>query len=140
MRVEVRAAIVVEDRIAIVEERRHGVPRLLLPGGRVNRWETTRDALVREVREELGVEVEIGAFVCAFEVVERFAVQDVNLVFQAALADPEDAAGLTLVDPRSAAEVFPPVLDDIAFLLQAPVTPRRWLGNVWNGALRAAPA
>lgn len=137
MRVEVRALIRLDGRVAVNEERRHGLPRLSLPGGRIDRWESTEEALVREVREELGVEVDCGAFICAFEVVSRFHIQDLNLVFEAVLKDPMDAGKLTFVDPADEqTPIFPPILDSLEHL---PATGNgHWLGNVWRPDLRTS--
>lgn len=137
MRVEVRALVTHNGGIVVNEERRHGRPRLSLPGGRVERWESIEEALVREVREELGVEVECGDFICAFEVVKRFHIQDLNVVFAATLKDPGDAAKLRFVDPaEDGPPVFPPILESIRR------TPARdntdsWLGNVWRQDLQS---
>ena len=135
MRVEVRALIVRDGKVVVNEERRHGRPRLSLPGGRVERWESTEQALIREVHEELGIDVTCGAFVCAFEVVQRFKIQDLNLVFAADLTHPDDVSTLRLVDPKDPDEqVFPPVLSSI---WDAPTNANgHWLGNIWRHDLR----
>lgn len=136
MRVEVRALIVEDGRVAVLDWSRHGRRRLSLPGGGVDRGESTAEALVREVREELGVEVEPGAFVCAFETVSRFKAHDLNLVFEASLVDPMDAGKLRFVDPNDLPEpVYPPVLEALGPSLAGTGSQRAWLGNVWDDAL-----
>ena len=138
MRVEVRALVFQDERVAVNEERRHGIPRLSLPGGRVERWETLEQALVREVNEELGVEVECGEFICAFQVLKRFHIQDLNVVFEAALKDPDAASNLRFVDPaETGSTIFPPILEQLG---QRNRSGRAglWLGNVWRDELRAS--
>jgi 8-oxo-dGTP diphosphatase len=66
-------AIVFDDlgRVLVVERARPpGVGRWTLPGGRVDAGESLVAAVAREVREETGVIVEVGALA---EVVERIA-------------------------------------------------------------------
>jgi len=138
VRVEVRALVVHDGRIAVNEERRHGRPRLSLPGGRVERWESVEEALVRELREELGIEVECGEFVCAFQVLKRFHIQDLNIVFKATLKDAGDAAKLRMVDvAENGSEVFPPILERVAELSDANGHDA-WLGNMWRDDLRSS--
>lgn len=73
--------------------RARGGATTYLPGGHVEFGETGREALVREVKEELGVDAEAGAFL---GVVENSFQQhgrphaEVNLVYELEL--PENAA------------------------------------------------
>lgn len=133
MRVEVRALIVQSGRVAVVDWIRHGEKRLSLPGGRVERWETTEEALVREVREELQVEVEAGSFVAAFEAVGKYKLQDLNLIFNARLVNPSDASRLVFVDPQQPpGMVYPPVLEALLPSVTGNGVQQPWLGNVWR--------
>jgi ADP-ribose pyrophosphatase YjhB (NUDIX family) len=136
MRVEVRAVVLVDGRLVITEETRQGEPHAALPGGRVERWETLHEALVREVEEETGLLVEPGRLLYVAEVVSRFKLHDVNLVFLAGIRERPDGARIRLVDPALAGGVRPPILAEIARDLEAgwPDQPR-WLGNVWDSSL-----
>jgi len=63
-RVRVVAALVRRGGAVLVQQRRSGGPRGLLwafPGGKVEPGETDAQALSRECREELAIEVEVGA-------------------------------------------------------------------------------
>lgn len=77
-----RGVLVREGKLLVCQPKKGG--RCYLPGGHVEFGETARQALVREVREELGIGAEAGAFLA---VAENAFVQDgephceVNLVF-----------------------------------------------------------
>jgi 8-oxo-dGTP pyrophosphatase MutT (NUDIX family) len=93
-------------------------------------------AFEREVLEELDIEVAVGEFVCVFETVAPYSIQDLDLVFQAIPAAQLPAERLTFVDPVEAAgEVFPPVLAAVARQLSSAAGQPRWLGNVWDASL-----
>src|SRR5579875_1434150 len=98
-RVKVHAVIWVGERVVVDTAQRQGETHLRLPGGRVKERESVTDALHREVLEEIGVEVKIGELLLAAEVVSGARIQDIELVFQATLKDPDAAGHLELVDP-----------------------------------------
>lgn len=66
-------AVVVQDGKVLIVKRAHA-PRKgewSLPGGRVELGETLVDATRREIREETGLEVEVGALIELFDRVHR---------------------------------------------------------------------
>lgn len=65
-------AIVLRDGALLMIRRGHGPAggRWSVPGGRIEGGETCAEAVVREVREETGLEVVCGAFVGWFEVID----------------------------------------------------------------------
>jgi 8-oxo-dGTP diphosphatase len=66
------AAIVIDGRILLV--RRLSNPEAGcwgLPGGKVDLYETVAAAVVREIREELGIEIEAGQLLCLVDQIDK---------------------------------------------------------------------
>lgn len=59
MRTRSAAILIQDDSIALIERHRTGMHYFTFPGGGVNEGETPEQAVVREVHEELGVEVRV---------------------------------------------------------------------------------
>jgi 8-oxo-dGTP pyrophosphatase MutT (NUDIX family) len=134
MTVNVRAVIWLDRQVVVHRVSHQGAERITLPGGRVKERETTEAALVREVQEETGLDVSIGALLYIAEVVSPYSTQKLELVFRADLNEAQRLDGLDLVDPRGDERdfVLPPILDVIARdadneWAAAP----RWLGNIY---------
>ncbi len=140
-RVKVRAVIWVDERVVVHRAHRRGELHVTLPGGRVNDRESIADALRREVREEVGLDVEIGDLLFAAEVLSGARLQDLELVFEARSLAPSDEQQLDLVDPAdpAALEILPPVLAELARRRGSPdAAVSRWLGNIYS-AHRPSP-
>jgi 8-oxo-dGTP diphosphatase len=119
----VAAAIIVEDGRVLLTQRKpssHLAGMWEFPGGKVEAGEDPRDAVARELREELGIEIDVG------EIVEvtfyKYETKSVLLLFYRATrrrGSPEpralDVAAFDWVD-RSALDPakFPPA--DVAVL------------------------
>lgn len=141
MNVKVRAVVVEGGRLLVTHERRQGREHLTLPGGRVRRWETTAEALVREVEEETNVQVEPGRLLYVAEATRPYRLHDVNLVFLAEPRSPLAGDGLRFLELGRPPELpfLPPILDLIARDAANgwPIAPR-WLENVWDDRPAAA--
>jgi ADP-ribose pyrophosphatase YjhB (NUDIX family) len=135
LRVHVHAAIWVEKKLVVHDRLQRGRQHVTLPGGRIKDREAVTEALVREVREEIGCEIEIGDLLFAAEVVNTSSHQDVVLIFAANARSPAELDHLKLVDPTGpdAETVLPPVLLELAKSRDGPLKPvsARWLGNLY---------
>jgi ADP-ribose pyrophosphatase YjhB (NUDIX family) len=134
MRVKVRAVVLKDGKVVVSRERRQGEEYLLLPGGRVQNGESIAEALVREVAEEVGLDVVPDRLLYVAEVVGSYGVHDVNLVWLAELRNATTAIAadaLVPLESPEAASIMPPIMERIAADAtngwdEAP----RWLGNI----------
>jgi 8-oxo-dGTP diphosphatase len=134
MRVKARAVILRDGKLVVSRERRRGRDHVLLPGGRVRDGESITDALIREVREETGLEIVPIRLLYVAEAVGSYRIHDLNLVWLAELRDPnaeiDDQALMPLDSPR-VDSIMPPIVDRIAADASNGWPPApRWLGNI----------
>lgn len=61
------AIILKDDCVALIKRQRAGLTYYLFPGGQIEEGETGAGALVREIKEELGLDVEIGQPIAEIE-------------------------------------------------------------------------
>lgn len=109
----VAAAVICRDRRILIA-RRSGADPLSgyweFPGGKIHPGETPEDCLVREIREELGMNVAIVSALGSHE--HRYAYRAVRLIFFAA----KPVSGRPrLIAHDSIAWVYPDALKDYAF-------------------------
>lgn len=57
----VAGLIIEHGRILLIHNSKHGKIRIEPPGGKVEAGESLQEATVREIREELGIEVTVGS-------------------------------------------------------------------------------
>ena len=84
-----RAFIMKDDKILLAHAK--GAYNTFLPGGHIEKGEFARDALVRELGEELGVNSHVGDFIGVLEyfywLKDDSEVQEINILFSAELDD-----------------------------------------------------
>lgn len=111
-RVRVVAALFSRGETVLVQQRPPGKSRALLwefPGGKVEAGEGDAEALARECREELGVDVQVGGKL--WEIVHEYADLHVELVLlRASMADdaqpqPHEAHQLAWIERRALPEL-----------------------------------
>lgn len=99
-RVRVAAVLPKGDGIILVRHRRGEHEYHLLPGGGVEAGETLADALVREVREETGIQCEVVHPLFINDSIDPNGSRHVIQITFLARSLQEPAAGLTSTDPR----------------------------------------
>lgn len=142
-RIRVAAIIVQEDGILLVRHEKEGQSYWLLPGGGVDYGETAAEALVRELKEEAGLDIRVRDLVLVNDSIPPDKHRHIlNLCFMA------DAIGGVLAlgqDRRVAEAAFVPVRELAALTLYPDVreelvrgirdgfgaTPA-YLGNLWR--------
>jgi 8-oxo-dGTP diphosphatase len=139
------AAAILDDagRVVLVRHRSGDLRYHLLPGGGVDHGEAIGRALVREVREETGLAIEVGEPLFVSDTIDPEGGRHViNLTFSArivggAITDaPEDprVEGVDLVAPEElcALDLRPPFAAELAAAASVGFAgPARYLGSLW---------
>lgn len=106
--------IIIEDgQILMLDQDTDGPRSWSLPGGKLEEGETLKEALVREMREETGAEVEVGRllYIC-----DNVAAHVVHITFEARRVGGELGAVVEGADSRPIREVAFVKLDELPSL------------------------
>lgn len=143
-RVRVAAVILLDGRILLVRHRFGADVYHLLPGGGVEAGETLEQALVREVREETGLECSIGRPLFLNDTIAPAGRRHlVNITFLAEATggelcmrpDDQRIAGLDIVEVRELPEMDlrPPLANELVAAIDADFRgPCAYLGALWT--------
>jgi ADP-ribose pyrophosphatase YjhB (NUDIX family) len=143
--VRVSALIVLDGRVVLVRHRAGTSAYHLLPGGGVGYRETLEDAVVREVREETGLEVGVDGLLFVNDTIDPSGPRHiVNMTFSAHVTGgeitdcPQDARveAVDLMGPASLAslDLRPPMAAVLCEALEGGPTEARYLGSLFGEA------
>ena len=115
-RVRVAVCLTAAERLLLVAHRKGAHQYWLLPGGGVEMGETLVEATRREVREETGVEAEIGRLLIVCDAIEPGGRHLVNLVFAATAVVPPGSAGFAAAVGAGANPALDPAIDEVRWV------------------------
>lgn len=142
-RVRVAAAILHEGKVVLVRHRSGDSTYHLLPGGGVDYRETLAQAVVREVKEETGLDVRLGAPVLINDTIDPLGPRHtVNITFLADIvggeitSHPEDprVEAVDLVSPTqlSTLDLRPPFAEALIHALSTAPLETQYLGPLFT--------
>jgi len=149
MKVRVSAVITEGDKLLLVHQHRRGRSYWTLPGGGLKEFERVDEALVREVREETGLEIRPGKILFVADAIpslDAATERVLNLIFRghvvggALLNGPgdqmdeqKDAAEFVRLADIASLNLLPPIADDLAgAALEGFDGEARYLGDLWQ--------
>ncbi|HZO89495.1 MAG TPA: NUDIX domain-containing protein [Chthonomonadaceae bacterium] len=148
MKVRVAAVILKGTDILLIEHRRRGRAYWTLPGGGLEEGETLQACLLREVKEETGLDVEVRRLLFVADVIPDNPSNGhtVNLIFHAAITggdltpghggrldETHDRVEFVPLTSVPALGLYPPIVPEIAQTFAEEFGgPTLYLGNLWR--------
>jgi ADP-ribose pyrophosphatase YjhB (NUDIX family) len=117
-RVRVAVCLIAAERLLLVAHRKGAHRYWLLPGGGVEMGESLVEATRREVREETGVDAEIGRLLIVCDAIEPGGRHLINLVFAATapVVPPPGGAGVVTAIGAGGIPALDPAIDQVRWV------------------------
>jgi ADP-ribose pyrophosphatase YjhB (NUDIX family) len=139
-KIEVRAAalMVKDGKVLLVNHRKHGRSYWVLPGGHVEFGETLEQALVREMKEELALDVAVGALVIVHDFItddrhvvnNTFRVESQSSDFRVTPEHALKAARWVPLDELPSLDLLPPMAKALRSVIDSPSAATLYLGKI----------
>jgi len=141
-RVRVAALIFLDGQIVVVRHRRDNLSYHLLPGGGIRWGETLEQALIREVAEETGLQIQVGPLLLVSDTIDPNDMRHViNLIFEAVVTERPatmtssdirvEAAELVAIGELDRLDFRPPVAEQLRSAVGRGHTPQVYVGSAW---------
>lgn len=142
-RIRVAALMRLDGRVVTVRHRAGSATYHLLPGGGVNWGETLEEALLREVREETGLDASVGRLLFVNDTIDPSGMRHVvNVTFEATptggrIAEhPQDprveAVDLIGIEDLESIDLRPPIAEALRSVLSGKPQRAAYLGSVFK--------
>jgi ADP-ribose pyrophosphatase YjhB (NUDIX family) len=155
MKVRVAAVIVDDANVLLITHRRRGRTYWTLPGGGLEEGETLEACLIREIKEETGLDVELRLLLFVTDVIPESNPGEhrVNLIFHAAIAGGQLTSGhseridetldrveFVPLDSLPTLRLYPPIVEEVAqAFAEGFGGATLYLGNLWCEIETAEP-
>ena len=140
VRVRVAGILKESNRILLISHKKDGNVYWLLPGGGVNFGETLEEALRREFREELNIDINVGRLSFLSDSIDpKLKRHIINICFMCTFAsgeyrlgDDQRLHGYGFFDVRElgSLKIYPPVNSELVSIMEGDET-QLYLGKMW---------
>ena len=141
VRIRVAGIVIVKERLLLIAHKKRGREYWLVPGGGIDYGESAKEALVREMKEELSVDVAVNDLIFACDSIDPSGNRHIlNLFFRCEIESGSLALGkdrrllrfgFFSVDEISGATIYPPCGEQLVGIMKGMAQPV-YQGSVWE--------